>query len=160
MGRRRRMCGRCLTPHAVIASHERIDGRRDKQGEQGADAHPGEYSETDVEAASRSGPRRQYQWQHADHHRRRRHQYGSKAHARRLFDGLAPREALVGLKAIGEVMYSNFDGADLRGANLSQMTFHDPKKFNKAVYDKDTRWPAKLDPVAAGAVLVTEEIKK
>jgi uncharacterized protein YjbI with pentapeptide repeats len=63
------------------------------------------------------------------------------------------------LKAIGEVMDTNFDRADLRGANLSQMTFHDPKKFNKAKYDKDTRWPAKLDPVAAGAILVTEENK-
>ena len=68
------------------------------------------------------------------------------------------------LKGIDAAKYCKFQGADLRGANLSKMVVGTTKdqhpNFTKARYDKDTRWPAGFDPVDAGAVLVAEVIKK
>jgi uncharacterized protein YjbI with pentapeptide repeats len=67
------------------------------------------------------------------------------------------------LKGIGHVVFGSWAGTDLRGANLSQMTTGGEgfkMSFAKARYDAATRWPAGLDPAAAGAVLVTEDKPK
>lgn len=64
-----------------------------------------------------------------------------------------------GLKGLGAVTSGDFSGADLRGANLTKFTDGAVRPFTTwkgALYDKWTRWPATLDPVAAGAVLVPE----
>ena len=73
------------------------------------------------------------------------------------------REAnLKNLKAIGTIEDTSFAGADLRGANLTQMNDNGfiKSNFRKAKYDKLTRWPKNFDPEEAGAVLVAEEVKK
>ena len=73
------------------------------------------------------------------------------------------REAnLKNLKAIGTLEDTSFAGADLRGANLTQMNDNGfiKSNFRKAKYDKLTRWPKNFDPEEAGALLVAEDVKK
>jgi uncharacterized protein YjbI with pentapeptide repeats len=74
------------------------------------------------------------------------------------------RANLKNLKWIGEAHYCDFTGANVCGADLSRMDIGGSKDgypiFAKAKYDKDTHWPAKIDPVEAGAVLVTEDKDK
>lgn len=63
------------------------------------------------------------------------------------------------LRGLGSVTSGDFSGADLRGANLTKFTDGAVPPFTTfkgALYDKWTKWPAGLNPVAAGAVLVPE----
>lgn len=66
------------------------------------------------------------------------------------------REAnLRNIKSIGIVSDLDFYKADLRGANLSGMNdVSKASNFQKAMYDKKTRWPKGFDVEGSGAVLV------
>ena len=52
--------------------------------------------------------------------------------------------------------YANLRGDDLSGANLEGAILTRASLY-RVVYDDKTRWPDGFDPVAAGAILVTEK---
>ena len=70
------------------------------------------------------------------------------------FDKVNLRGAnLQGTKNFGKVSKTTFDGADLRGADLSSIpTPLVEVTFDKAIYDEKTRFPEGVDPTAAGAI--------
>jgi len=60
------------------------------------------------------------------------------------------------------VMYCDFRGADLRGANLSHLLLDAIKtsKFTGAIVDKNTQFPQGFDAKAAGFKEAPPELKK
>lgn len=64
---------------------------------------------------------------------------------------------LSNLKGINAASRCDFTGANLRGADLSGMRWPGvdaQPKFTQATYDKNTIWPALIDPTTVGAKLV------
>lgn len=62
-------------------------------------------------------------------------------------------------KGFSTVIDVDFSEADLRGANLVNMSIIGTVRFRKAKYDSETRWPKGFDVEESGAVLVEEEEK-